>query len=292
MINIQPTLPLEKKPLWRNGHVPCATGTNEFDIPTITPYIPEKKNCSRAAVIVFPGGGYWMLADQHEGKDYAQFFNLHGVTAFVVHYRLGSNGYRHPVMLMDAARAVRHVRANAEEYGINPERIGVMGSSAGGHLAATIMTKYDNGNPDAEDTIDRVSSRPDFGILCYPVITMLKQATHQGSCDCLLGEDAPDSLRMELSAELHVTPQTPKCFIWHTAEDGLVPVENSLLFATSLAKNKIPFSMNILQNGEHGLGLKAQFPYSDALPWATDLIYWMSENGLILPPPLAEDINS
>lgn len=276
-----PAAPLATLPLWEAGKVPMAKGTTPRDIPDITPYLPKDKTDKMAAVVIFPGGGYTGLADGHEGKDYAQFLNLHGVAAFVVHYRLGSAGYRHPVMLTDAARAVRHVRANAEKYGVDPAKIGVMGSSAGGHLAATILTKFDAGNASAEDPIDKVSSRPDFGILCYPVITMKRGVTHQGSCDNLLGRNATDEQKNELSAELHVTPQTPKCFIWHTAADTTVPIENSLLFASALGKNKVPFSMYILQNGQHGLGLKAQFPYSNALPWADALVYWLKENKLM-----------
>ncbi len=279
-----PAPPSPAVPLWEAGKVPLARGTTPRDTPTLQAYLPAKKADSRekmAAVIICPGGGYTGLADGHEGKDYAQFFNLHGVAGFVLRYRLGAAGYRHPVMLTDAARALRTVRANAEKYGIDPNRIGIMGSSAGGHLAATLLTKFDAGKGDAEDPIERVSSRPDFGILCYPVISMKRGITHQGSRDNLLGRNASEEMVNELSAELQVTKETPKCFLWHTAADNTVPVQNSLLFASALAEKKVPFSMHILQEGAHGLGLKAQFPYEDALPWAASLLYWLKENKII-----------
>ena len=197
--------------LWPNA-APGALGKEEKDIPAITPYVPELDKGAGAALVVCPGGGYGGLA-QHEGKDYALWLNQHGITAFVLRYRLGSNGYRHPAMLNDAARAVRLVRARAGEWKLDPHRIGIMGSSAGGHLASTLLTHFDSGKPDADDPVERQSSRPDIGILCYPVITM-GERTHQGSKNNLLGKEPTPELVKLLSNELQVTKETPPCFIF------------------------------------------------------------------------------
>src|SRR5438876_6363293 len=191
-------------PLWPAG-APGALGKEKKDVPTITPYSPEQDKATGSALVVCPGGGYSSLAP-HEGRDYALWLNQHGISAFVLKYRLGSNGYRHPAMLHDAARAVRLVRARAADWRIDPRRVGIMGSSAGGHLASTLLTRFDSGKPDAQDPIERQSSRPDLGILCYPVITMGHQ-THPGSKNNLLGNDpAPDLVKL-LSNELQVTKE-------------------------------------------------------------------------------------
>src|SRR5439155_17494677 len=172
-------------PLWPEG-APGALGNEDKDIPTITPHLPEGSKASGTlpAIVVCPGGGYAGLAP-HEGKDYALWLNDHGIAAFVLKYRLGSHGYRHPAMLNDAARAVRFVRARAADWKLDPKRVGIMGSSAGGHLASTLLTHFGAGKPDAEDPVERQSSRPDLGILCYPVITM-GPFTHEGSRNNLL----------------------------------------------------------------------------------------------------------
>jgi acetyl esterase/lipase len=267
-------------PLWPAG-APGALGTAPRDIPTLTPFFPAPEKATGAAMIVCPGGGYQHLA-AHEGETYAQWLNDHGITAFVLKYRLGSDGYRHPAMLQDAARAVRLVRARAAEWNLDPKRVGIIGSSAGGHLASTLLTHFDTGNPDAIDPIDRVSSRPDLGILCYAVITM-GPLTHSGSKKNLLGTNAPPELVQELSNELHVTKNTPPCFIWHTSEDKTVPVENSLLFAAALRNAGVPFDLHIYQKGAHGLGLGVhQYSPNDPsklLPWTSDCIYWLKLQG-------------
>ncbi len=220
-------------PLWPDG-APGALGSTSNDIPTISPYLPDPTNATGAAMVICPGGAYAHLAP-HEGNDYALWLNQHGVTCFVLKYRLGSHGYLHPAMLEDAARAVRLVRAQAADWKIDPKRVGIMGSSAGGHLASTLMTHFDSGNPNATDPIERQSSRPDLGILCYPVITMDKY-THSVSKKNLLGIDPPSRLVKLLSNELQVTAQTPPCFIWATYEDKTVPLENSLMFVEALRK--------------------------------------------------------
>jgi len=266
------TEPKEPIPLWVDG-APGALGTDDKDIPTLTAYLPETEKATGAAVVVCPGGGYAGLA-QHEGTDYALWLNQHGISAFVLKYRLGSNGYRHPAMLHDAARAVRLVRARAADWRIDPRRVGIMGSSAGGHLASTLLTRFDSGKPDAQDPIERQSSRPDLGILCYPVITMGHQ-THPGSKNNLLGNDpAPDLVKL-LSNELQVTKETPPCFIWHTWEDTAVPVENSLAFAAALRQDGVPFELHIYQHGRHGIGLADKPPFVHPHPWANDCLFWL-----------------
>jgi len=213
----------------------------------------------------------------HEGEGYAKWLAQNGITAFVLKYRLGSDGYRHPAMLQDAARALRTVRANANEWRLDSHRVGIIGSSAGGHLAATLLTHFDEGTPNSADPIERVSSRPDFGILCYAVITMGPQ-THAGSKENLLGKNPSPELVDLLSNEKQVTPQTPPCFIWHTWEDQAVHVENSMDFARALREKGVPFDLHVYQKGRHGIGLgNPASPH----PWAADCLFWLRENGLL-----------
>jgi acetyl esterase/lipase len=164
---VLPSLAQESMPLWPEG-APHALGKEDKDIPTITPFLPAPSRASGAAIVICPGGGYGGLAP-HEGKDYALFLAEHGIACFTLKYRLGSHGYRHPQMLEDAARAVRLVRARASQWNVDPKRVGIMGSSAGGHLASTLLTHFDGGKPDAVDPVERQSSRPDLGILCYAI---------------------------------------------------------------------------------------------------------------------------
>jgi acetyl esterase/lipase len=256
--------------LWPEG-APGALGNEEKDVPTLTPYLPDPSNATGAAVVICPGGGYGGLAP-HEGKDYALWLNELGIAGFVLKYRLGSNEYRHPRMLEDAARAVRLVRAKAGDWKVDAKRVGIMGSSAGGHLASTLLTHFDSGNPQGADPIERQSSRPDLGILCYAVISMGTN-THQGSKNNLLGKDPSPELVKLLSNELQVTPQTPRCFIWHTYEDAAVKVENSLDFAAALRKAGVPFDLHIYQDGRHGIGL------ANGHPWTKDCAYWLKLQG-------------
>lgn len=265
-------------PLWPDG-APGALGKSTNDIPTLTPFLPAAGTATGAAIVICPGGGYGGLAN-HEGADYALYLNQHGITAFVLKYRLGSHGYRHPRMLEDAQRAIRTVRARATEWNLDPKRIGIMGSSAGGHLASTALTHFDAGRPDATDSIERQSSRPDLGILCYPVITM-GMNTHQGSKNNLLGKDPAPELVALLSSESQVTATTPPCFVWHTAEDKAVKVENSLEFATALQKHGVPFDLHVYQKGRHGIGLADKPPFTNAHPWARDLVFWLKEQGFV-----------
>jgi acetyl esterase/lipase len=268
-------------PLWPDG-APGALGDTTNDIPTLTPYLPGNippGGTTVAAMVICPGGGYGHLA-AHEGNDYALWLNQHGVACFVLKYRLGSNGYRHPAMLQDAARAVRLVRARALDWKIDPHRVGIMGSSAGGHLASTLLTHFDSGTPDARDVVEQQSSRPDFGVLCYPVISLGEYA-HRGSKANLLGTNPPPELVKLLSNELQVTANTPPCFLWSTCEDKTVPVENSLIFVQALRKNQVPFDLHIYQRGKHGLGLADKPPFTNPHPWAADCLFWLKQQGFV-----------
>ncbi|MDB6067221.1 MAG: Alpha/beta hydrolase [Pedosphaera sp.] len=271
--------PKDAMPLWPDG-APGALGKAEKDVPTLAPFFPDAEKATGAAMVICPGGGYSMLAE-HEGKGYALWLKDQGIAAFVLKYRLGSAGYRHPVMLQDAARAMRLVRANAKEWKIDTNRIGIIGSSAGGHLASTLLTHFDAGKPDDADPVERQSSRPDVGVLCYPVITM-RGKTHGGSRDNLLGKDPSPELMDLLSNELQVTKDTPPCFIFHTDEDKTVPVENSLQFAAALRQAGVPFDLHIYKRGPHGIGLGASKTYPTKFhPWVGDCEYWLKEQGFL-----------
>jgi acetyl esterase/lipase len=271
--------------LWTNG-APGALGTADKDIPTLTPFLPAPEKATGAAMIICPGGGYGGLAP-HEGRDYALWLKEQGISCFVLKYRLGSAGYRHPIMLQDAARALRLVRAQAAEWKLDPGRIGIMGSSAGGHLASTLLTHFDAGQPTAADPIERVSSRPDLGILCYPVITMGDDG-HAGSRKNLLGDHPAPELIKLLSNELHVTHETPSCFIYHSADDTVVPVQNSLDFAAALQRAGVPFDLHIYEHGRHGTGLGlavyAKYEKGKLHPWTQDCLFWLRQNKFINRP--------
>jgi acetyl esterase/lipase len=262
--------------LWA-GDAPGALGDQETDIPTLTPYVVESATPT-AAIVVCPGGGYGGLAS-HEGHDYALWLNQQGVSAFVLKYRLGSKGYRHPIMLGDAQRAIRTVRHHAKDWNVDPGRVGIMGSSAGGHLTGTAVTHYDSGNASATDPVDQQSCRPDFGILCYAVVSM-GEHTHSGSRRNLLGENPDPKLIEHLSSELQVTEDTPSCFIWHTWDDTAVKVENSLQFAAALRAKGVKFDLHIYEKGRHGIGLQDKPPFDNAHPWAADLAFWFKERGI------------
>ena len=244
--------PLDPIPLWPAG-APGALGDKDDDKPTLTAFLPAPEKATGAAIVICPGGGYGGLAP-HEGQGYAEWLADNGIAGLVLKYRLGSKGYHHPIMLGDAARAVRLARSKAVEWKIDPKRVGIMGSSAGGHLASTLLTHFDAGKPADPDPIEHESSRPDLGILCYAVITM-GENTHGGSRENLLGKTpAPDLIEL-LSNEKQVSKDTPPCFIWHTWEDNAVKVENSLDFAAALRRNGIPFDLHVYQKGAHGIGL-------------------------------------
>lgn len=261
--------------LWPDG-APAAVGKEPADIPTVTAFLAPKEKATGAAVIVCPGGGYSHLAD-HEGRPVAEWLNTLGISAFVLKYRFGPR-YHHPQPLLDAARAVRTVRARATEWQLDPNRIGVLGFSAGGHLASTLGTHFDAGKVDAADPIERVSSRPDLMILIYPVITM-REFTHAGSKRMLLGENAPEDLVKLLSNDEHVTKETPSAFLVHTADDPAVPVENSLRFATALRKARVPVEIHVYEHGPHGFGLGTKDPILST--WPQRCAEWLKMHGFM-----------
>jgi acetyl esterase/lipase len=264
------------QPLWSSG-VPGAKGNSPEDIPTISIYRAPADKASGAAIVVCPGGGYGHLAD-HEGHTIAVWLNQLGVTAIVLKYRLGPR-YGHPAPLQDVSRAIRTVRANAKEWGIDGNRLGVWGFSAGGHLASTIATHFDTGNAQSTDPIERFSSRPDLCILAYPVISMMEGITHAGSRNNLLGTSPDPELVTTLSNDKQVTPQTPPTFLFHTADDGAVPVENSLLFAAALRKAKVPYELHVFEKGPHGVGLAQNNPVLSA--WPRLLENWLRGRGFL-----------
>ena len=227
--------------------------------------------------MICPGGGYGGLAE-HEGKGYAEWLNEHGIAGIVLKYRLGSQGYRHPAMLDDATRALRLTRSKAGEWKLDAKKIGIMGSSAGGHLASTLLTHFDAGKAEDSDPIERQSSRPDLGILCYPVITMGPN-THMGSRKNLLGDNPSPELMEELSNEKRVRKDTPTCFVWHTWEDKGVKIENALSFAAALQANDIPFDLHVYQKGPHGIGLGGGRQGGPLHPWTEDCLFWLKANG-------------
>lgn len=268
-------MPRDEFPLWPKG-APGALGSELKDIPTLTPYFALPEKATGAAMIVCPGGGYGGLAP-HEGVHYALWLNEQGITAFVLKYRLGSNGYRHPAMMQDGQRAIRYVRSKSAEWNLDPKRVGIIGSSAGGHLASTCLTHFDAGQADSPDPIDHESSRPDLGVLCYPVITMGPD-THEGSKKNLLGDHPDASLVESLSNEKQVTSETPPTFLFHTAEDSSVKVENSLDFAAALCRSGVSFALHIYPTGRHGLGLgSGQWDPARRHPWTTECALWLKQ---------------
>jgi acetyl esterase/lipase len=270
-------------PLWPGG-APGALGTADEDIPTLTLYVPATPAPTGTAVIVCPGGSYTHLAMDHEGKQVAEWFNTLGVTAFVLKYRLGPR-YHHPVMMQDVQRAIRIVRAAAPQLHIQADRLGIMGFSAGGHLASTAATHFDDGDAAATDPIARASSRPDFAILGYPVITLTDPYAHAGSRKNLLG-DTPDPALIELlSNEKQVTSRTPSTFIFQTDDDQTVRVENALLFFEAMKKAGVPGELHVYQHGKHGVGLAQADPILSS--WPARLADWLRLHELLPPMPAA-----
>lgn len=263
--------------LWPSG-APGALGQADEDRPTLTIYLPDRAKAAGFGVVVCPGGGYHNLAMDHEGKQVAEWLNSLGAAAFVLKYRLGPR-YHHPVEMGDGLRAMRFVRFHAADYGIAPDRIGIWGFSAGGHLASTVGTHFDVGNPNATDPIDRMGSRPDFMVLAYPVITFTEPYVHKGSMRNLLGDNPDSQLARNLSNELQVTPQTPPTFLFHTTTDSTVPVENSEMFYEALVKNHVSAEMHIFEQGHHGVGLAKSDPALSH--WPDLLAQWFRTRGLL-----------
>jgi acetyl esterase/lipase len=276
--------------LWPAGKVPNYQKTDEVEkaestdivriskvqSPEIAVYLPSKKNATGQAVIICPGGGYAYLSYNWEGSDVAKLLNSKGIAAIVLKYRLPnakSNITPHLSPLMDAKQAVRIVRANADKWNIKKNNIGIMGFSAGGHLASTLATHFDEGDKNTKDSIAQQSSRPDFAVLIYPVISMDKKITHMGSHNNLIGENADEALTNLYSNELQVTKQTPPTFLLHATDDKAVPVENSLRFYEALKNNGVPAEMHIFPSGGHGFGLAiGKGPLET---WTDLLVAWM-----------------
>jgi acetyl esterase/lipase len=267
-------------PLWEAG-APGEPATKADDEPVLFLYQPPTGERVPTAVIVCPGGGYGHLSMEKEGSRIAEWLNSFGVTAFVLRYRHRGTGHMHPVPMFDGQRAIRLVRARTDEWGIAPERIGVIGFSAGGHLASTLGTHFDAGDPAAADPIDRVSSRPAFLILCYAVITMRSPSTHQGSRQNLLGDHPDEALVQLMSNDEQVTRETPPAFLFHTDADTGVPAENSVAFYSALRRAGVPAELHIYATGGHGVGL------ADAIPatrtWPDRCREWLITNGWARP---------
>jgi acetyl esterase/lipase len=260
--------------LWAD-RAPGALGDRDEDTPTLAVYLPPRASDTRepiAAVIIAPGGSYRALAMDKEGQAPAEYLNSLGIAAFVLKYRLGPR-YHHPIQLGDAQRAIRVVRAWAGTWRIAPDRIGIFGFSAGGHLASTASTQFDAGRAEAADPIDRVSSRPDFAVLAYPVISLTESWTHQGSKTNLLGEAPDPALARRLSSETQVTSATPPAFIYHTNADTAVPVENSVAYFLALRKAGVAAELHVFKDGAHGTGLGQQDPA--LAEWPTLLANWL-----------------
>jgi acetyl esterase/lipase len=240
-------------PLWA-GDAPGSLGSSDADTPTISIFLPARWHYGGAGMVICPGGAYQMLMSSYEGEDIARWLNSFGVAGFVLKYRIAPR-YRYPAPLLDAQRAIRYVRYHAAEFGIRPDRIGIIGFSAGGHLASTVITHFQRDNPNASDPVDRVSSRPDFAILAYPIVTLRSPWTHRESLHNLLGPSPDPTLIDELSNELHVSPDTPPTFLFHTGQDDAVPSENSLMFYAALRRAGVPAELHIYAEGPHGVGL-------------------------------------
>lgn len=258
----------------------------DSEVPLYDPSIGQPKPCLEpflmsgrelnSCVIICPGGGYLEHAD-YEGEPVARWLNRLGISVFVLYYRLFP--YHHPAPLLDAQRAIRLVRLRAEEFNIDPQRIGILGFSAGGHVASTAGTHFDGGKSLSADPVERISSRPDAMILCYPVVTF-GEYRHEGSRLALLGSYYPSQELVDmLSNEKHVTSQTPPTFLWHSSEDEAVPVENSLLFAGALSRHKVPFDLHIFSHGMHGGSLAEDNPALSL--WTKACAAWLRDSGFL-----------
>jgi len=272
-------LGIETIRLWP-GDAPQAKGKACEDTPTLTIFEPQRGHENGSAVVVLPGGAYVGLAANLEGRQVADWFTARGFRAFILSYRLSSNGYLLPVPLLDAQRAVQTVRARARDYQIAPNRIAIIGFSAGGHLAALASTQFVAGKPEAEDPIERVSSRPDYLVLGYPWIGAISSDTsHLTYCKLFNVMDRCEALRAAYSPDLFVTKDTPPTFLFHTTTDGTVPVEQGLRFYEALLKAGVPAEMHIFANGPHGTGLGKGDAALDQ--WPNLLEIWLREQGLL-----------
>jgi len=268
--------------LW-GDRIPGPVSREAGNVPTLTVLLAPKETANGCAVVICPGGGYSGRATGHEGTDIAAWLNQRGVHAFILKYRTAGESKIDPPLapgpMLDVQRAVRTVRARAKEYGVDPNRVGVWGFSAGGHVASTAATHFDDGKPDSDDPIERVSCRPDFAILAYPVITMTEK-THGGSRSNLLGRNPDPKLVEFYSNEKHVTAKTPPTFLFHTVEDNAVPIDNSRMFRDACVKAGVPVELVEYEKGRHGVGLgvNSGLPLAE---WPTKLEEWMKKRGLL-----------
>lgn len=272
----------EIKLLWPNG-APGAKGDTDADKPSITIYRPDESKNVGCAVVICPGGGYGHLAMDIEGSHVAKWLNDRGITGIVLKYRLGGKGgsYSHPAPMLDVQRAMRMTRSMAKELKVDAKKIGLMGFSAGGHLASTGGTHYDKGDSAAKDPIDQVGCRPDFLVLIYPAVSMGEFA-HKGSREILFGKTPDPKMIEEFSNEKHVTKDTPPTFMVHTTDDKSVVVQNSLLFFTELQKNKIPSELHVYEKGGHGYGLGAAKKKNPILEtWPGRLEDWLKNREIL-----------
>ena len=280
---LDPALGISTIPLWPSG-APEVAGADAADLPTLTVFLPQKGKGTGSAVVVAPGGSYLGLASNLEGRQVADWFTSLGLTAFVLKYRLGAK-YLYPIPLEDAQRAVRLVRSSATSYGFLPDRIGFIGFSAGGHLAAATGTLYDAGKPDAGDPVERVSSRPDFLILGYPWLNAMQPSGHYITYCSVIKTIPPETCKLDeqkYTPSLHVTPQTPTTFIYSTTDDGTVPISASVNFYNALIAAGVPAELHIFRHGEHGSGMGAGSAALDQ--WPGLLEQWLRDQGLLTPP--------
>jgi acetyl esterase/lipase len=278
----QPPAP-QTLPLW-DGKAPYAVGDTATDKPNVTVYRSPADKANGAAVVVCPGGGYAGLAMDHEGKQVAEFFNGLGVTAFVLKYRTANKerpGPLHPAPLIDAQRAIRLVRFRAKDYGIDPNRVGLMGFSAGGHLASTAGTHFHVGGLKNDDDVEKESCRPDFLILGYPVVTMEDAVTHRGSRNNLIGPKPDPKLVEELSNEKQVTKDTPPTFIFHTSEDTAVVPENAVRFYLACKTAGVPVELHMYEKGRHGVGINPKGVSVGTDAWKHRLADWLKDRGVL-----------
>lgn len=264
--------------LWPNG-APGAKGDEDGDKPSLTICLPAQGKATGAAVVICPGGGYGNLAVDHEGRQVAEWLNSKGIAGFILKYRHRGTGYGHPAPLQDAQRAIRLVRSRAKEWNVDPQRIGILGFSAGGHLASTAGTHFDSGDKGSADAVEQVGCRPDFMVLVYPVISFTETYTHRGSRKNLLGESPDKQLVESLSNERQVTSKTPPTFLVHTDEDTGVPAENSVSFFLALRKAKVPAELHVYEKGPHGFGLGK--PGDAVASWPTRCEEWMRVMGFL-----------
>ena len=263
--------------LWPDG-APGAVGKEDVDVPTLTIYKPAGPQNTGTAIVICPGGGYHGLAMDHEGHQVARLITSRGLTGVILKYRLGPR-YHHPAMQQDVLQAIRWTRFHAAELNVKPDHIGVMGFSAGGHLASTAATLFDTGDPSAGTPLAKTSSRPDFAILVYPVIAMGEEFAHKGSQENLLGTNPPADLVRKLSTEKQVTPNTPPTFLFHTSADDGVLAENSIQFYRALRKAGVPAELHIYEKGPHGVGLAPNDPVLRT--WPERLFDWLGGRGLL-----------